>query len=68
MTHVLPKLITATENFRRSANHFDCALQYPSHGRIKKVIDQMLSVIAGIIVVLSIAILAAHALEAFRSD
>jgi hypothetical protein len=31
-------------------------------------IDQMLSAILGIFIVLSIGILAAHALEAFRSD
>jgi hypothetical protein len=48
-------------NFRCLMNHFDCAVRGASY-------FAMLTDIAAILIVLSIGILIAHALDAFRSD
>jgi hypothetical protein len=53
-------------NFHCSTNHFDCALRraLTSWDRTGLI---MLTAIAAIIIILSIGILIAHALDAFRS-
>ena len=64
---LLPKVIRVTENFRSSMNHFDCARAHPFQSRDGAVLT-MLTVIAGIFIVLSIGILVVHALDGFRSN
>jgi hypothetical protein len=61
----LPKIIRPAENFRGSTNHFDCAGRAPFIKGLARVLT-MLTVMTGIFIVLSIGILVAHALEAFR--
>jgi len=54
-----------TENFHSSTNHFDCVGAPPFHRGIGQVLI-MLTAIMGIVIVLSIGILVAHALDSFR--
>ncbi len=64
---LLPKVIRAAENFRSPTNHFDCAGAPPFHQGIGQVLT-MLTIITGILMFLSIVILIAHAMDAFRSE
>jgi hypothetical protein len=64
---LLPKVIRVPENFESPTNHFDCAGAPPFHQGIGQVLT-MLTIITGILIVLSIVILIAHAMDAFRSQ
>jgi hypothetical protein len=58
---VLPKFISQKGFRQLLANRFDCAAQ-PPFNRL------MLSAIVGVLILLSIGILAAHAMDVFRSE
>jgi len=58
---VWPKVISRKGSPAAALNRFDCAAQ-PPFNRV------MLSVFAGALIVLSIGILVAHAMDVFRSE
>ena len=63
---VWPELIIGKEHSRLVVNRFDCAVRRPFKVSLGGEMN-MLSAVAGTLIVLSIGILVAHALEVFRS-
>ena len=63
---VWPELIIGKEPSHLVVNHFDCAVRRPLKVSLGGEMN-MLSAVAGTLIVLSIGILVAHALEVFRS-
>ena len=65
---LLPKIISLARNFRCATNHFDCAARALLHNWRTARELQMLTIIVGFLIVVSIGVLVAHAIDAFRSD
>jgi hypothetical protein len=64
---VWPELISREETLRLPVNRFDCAFRSPFNAQSGEEMN-MLSAVVGALIVLSIGILVAHAMDIFRSN